>query len=90
MVADSLIGLVKEIEPSAVISGPTVSVKETREWLAANEQPDLILSDIQLADGVSLDVFSGGKVKCPIIFTTAYNEYALRAFKVNSIDYLLK
>ena len=58
--------------------------------MAANEQPDLILSDIQLADGVSLDVFSGGKVKCPIIFTTAYNEYALRAFKVNSIDYLLK
>ena len=55
LVADSLIGLVKEIEPSAVISGPTVSVKETREWWAANEQPDLILSDIQLADGVSLD-----------------------------------
>ena len=90
LVAESLIGLVKEIEPSAVISGPTVSVRETKEWLANNEQPDLILSDIQLADGISLDIFSGEKIECPIIFTTAYNEYALRAFKVNSIDFLLK
>ena len=55
-----------------------------------NQQPDLILSDIQLADGISLDIFAADRPECPIIFTTAYDEYALRAFKVNSIDYLLK
>jgi DNA-binding LytR/AlgR family response regulator len=66
------------------------TVSETREWLQQDNQPDLILSDIQLADGVSLDIFSNTRPGCPIIFTTAYNEYALRAFKVNSIDYLLK
>jgi DNA-binding LytR/AlgR family response regulator len=65
-------------------------VKETKEWLLNHPQPDLILSDIQLADGISLDIFSGNTPECPIIFTTAYNEYAIRAFKVNSIDYLLK
>lgn len=90
LVAESLISLVKEIEPSANIAGPLVSVKETKEWFQTHPQPDLILSDIQLADGISLDIFSGNKPECPIIFTTAYNEYALRAFKVNSIDYLLK
>ena len=90
LVAESLISLVKEIEPSANIVGPMPSVQETREWLKNNSQPDLILADIQLADGISLDIFSGEKPECPIIFTTAYNEYALRAFKVNSIDYLLK
>ena len=90
LVAESLISLVKEIEPGANIIGPMVSVKESKEWLKKNTQPDLILSDIQLADGISLDIFSGDKPECPIIFTTAYNEYAIRAFKVNSIDYLLK
>jgi DNA-binding LytR/AlgR family response regulator len=90
LVAESLIGLVKEIEPSSTIVGPIATVKETKEWLQKNNQPDLILSDIQLADGVSLDIFLNNKPECPIIFTTAYNEYALRAFKVNSIDYLLK
>ena len=90
LVAESLISLVKEIEPTAVIVGPMASVRETREWLQKNAQPDLILADIQLADGISLDIFSGSKPECPIIFTTAFNEYALRAFKVNSIDYLLK
>lgn len=90
LVAESLMALVRQIEPSAIVSGPLVSVKDTIEWLASNDPPDLILSDIQLADGISLDIFSAGIARCPIIFTTAYNEYALRAFKVNSIDYLLK
>lgn len=90
LVAESLISIVKEIEPSANIAGPMASVRETKEWLQQNPQPDLILADIQLADGISLDIFSGSRPECPIIFTTAYNEYALRAFKVNSIDYLLK
>ena len=90
LVAESLIRLVKEIEPSSRIVGPMASVKETKLWLQKNPRPDLILSDIQLADGISLDIFSTNRPECPIIFTTAYNEYALRAFKVNSIDYLLK
>ena len=90
LVAESLISLVKEIEPGATLFGPMASVKETKLWLQSHPQPDLILSDIQLADGISLDIFSGDKPECPIIFTTAYNEYAIRAFKVNSIDYLLK
>jgi len=58
--------------------------------LSGGHLPDLILADIQLADGISLDVFTENNIKCPVIFTTAYNEYAIRAFKVNSIDYLLK
>ena len=90
LVAESLIRLVKDIEPEAVVVGPVASVQETKEWLRKNHQPDLILSDIQLADGISLDIFAGDRPECPIIFTTAYDEYALRAFKVNSIDYLLK
>lgn len=90
LVAESLLKLVKQLEPSAELHGPVASVKESLKWLAENPQPDLILSDIQLADGISLDIFSEYKLNCPVIFTTAYNEYAIRAFKVNSIDYLLK
>jgi two-component system, LytTR family, response regulator len=90
LVAVSLIKLVKELEPDTLIQGPIASVKESVEWLASHAPPDLILADIQLSDGISLDIFSDGTINCPIIFTTAYNEYAIRAFKVNSIDYLLK
>ena len=89
-VAVSLAKIVQELEPNAELIGPLGSVTDTREWLSKNPNPDLILSDIQLADGISLDIFSGGKILCPIIFTTAYNEYAIKAFKLNSIDYLLK
>lgn len=90
LVAESLIRQVKQVEPDAVLIGPLPSVKASLHWLSENPQPDLILSDIQLADGISLDIFSEYKIHCPVIFTTAYNEYAIRAFKVNSIDYLLK
>lgn len=90
LVAESLMKQVKQVEPSAEITGPLPTVKASLKWLAENPQPDLILSDIQLADGISLDIFSAYKLTCPVIFTTAYNEYAIRAFKVNSIDYLLK
>ncbi|HRH60632.1 MAG TPA: LytTR family DNA-binding domain-containing protein, partial [Chitinophagaceae bacterium] len=90
LVAVSLINLVKEIEPAAVLHGPLGSVKDAAEWLSKNELPDLILADIQLSDGISLDIFANSNPACPIIFTTAYNEYAIRAFKLNSIDYLLK
>jgi len=90
LVAESLMKQVRQVETGAELSGPLPTVKASLKWLAENPQPDLILSDIQLADGISLDIFSESKINCPVIFTTAYNEYAIRAFKVNSIDYLLK
>jgi len=90
LVAESLMKIVRQLEPSAELIGPIPTVKASLKWLSENIQPDLILSDIQLADGISLDIFYEQKINCPIIFTTAYNEYAIRAFKVNSIDYLLK
>jgi len=66
------------------------SVSESIEWFANNEHPDLIFLDIQLSDGLSFEIFEAVDVKSSIIFTTAYDEYALQAFKLNSIDYLLK
>jgi len=89
LVAKSLISILKQLEPDAEITGPVETVKEASRALITGI-PDLIISDIQLADGISLDVFNQQKIQCPIIFTTAYDEYAIRAFKLNSIDYLLK
>lgn len=66
------------------------SVSESVAWFRNNEHPDLILLDIQLSDGISFEIFEQVEVKSAIIFTTAYDEYALKAFKLNSIDYLLK
>src|SRR3954471_15079001 len=66
------------------------SLKTAKRWFMQNAEPDLIFMDIQLSDGVSFELFDIYQVNCPVIFTTAYDEYALRAFKVNGIDYLLK
>ena len=66
------------------------SVEESVEWFSTNEHPDLIFLDIQLSDGLSFEIFEKIEIKSAVIFTTAYDEYALRAFKLNSIDYLLK
>lgn len=66
------------------------SVEESIEWFSNNEHPDLIFLDIQLSDGLSFEIFESIDIKSAIIFTTAYDEYALQAFKLNSIDYLLK
>jgi len=66
------------------------SVKEAIHWLQHNPNPDLLFLDIQLSDGISFEIFEKVKVKSAIIFTTAYDEYALKAFKLNSVDYLLK
>ena len=66
------------------------SVEESLEWFQNNEHPDLIFLDIQLSDGLSFEIFETIDIKSAIIFTTAYDEYALQAFKLNSIDYLLK
>lgn len=82
--------LLRSVRPDATVLAVTDSVRTTVEWLKVNPAPDLILLDIHLADGLSFEIFDGVKVTCPVIFTTAYDEYALKAFKVNSIDYLLK
>lgn len=66
------------------------SVEEALNWFSENEHPDLIFLDIQLSDGLSFEIFEKTNIKSAVIFTTAYDEYALRAFKLNSIDYLLK
>ena len=71
-----------------VVVGKLDSIKGSIEWLKENPTVDLIFMDIQLADGLSFEIFDKVEVKSPVVFTTAYNEYALRAFKVNSIDYL--
>jgi len=66
------------------------SVEESVNWLQANKSPSLIFMDIQLADGLSFEIFESVDVQSPIIFTTAYDQYSIKAFKVNSVDYLLK
>lgn len=66
------------------------SVKDTVKWFHSHAQPDLLFLDIHLADGSAFEIFDRTTINCPIIFTTAYDEYALKAFKVSSIDYLLK
>ena len=82
--------LVKEIKPEAHVQDKLDSIKRSVEWLKTNPAPDLILMDIQLADGISFQIFDQCDVVSPVIFTTAYDAYALKAFKVNSIDYILK
>ena len=79
-----------QVEPSANVVGITESIQSTVEWLENNTKPDLILMDIELSDGQSFEIFNRVKVNSAVIFTTSYDEYALKAFKVNSIDYLLK
>ena len=66
------------------------SVADTIDWFGCHAMPELVFMDIHLADGSAFEIFEHTDITCPIIFTTAYDEYALRAFKVNSIDYLLK
>jgi DNA-binding LytR/AlgR family response regulator len=73
-----------------MVVGEEDSIKSTVAWLESHPAPDLILMDIELADGQSFEIFNQTKVKSPVIFVTSYDEYALKAFKVNSVDYLLK
>ena len=90
LVARSLQKMVLELEPQATILAMLDSVAAAVSWFRQHPQPDLVLSDIQLSDGTSFDIFGQVAVEAPIIFTTAYDEYALKAFKLNSLDYLLK
>ncbi|HZH70239.1 MAG TPA: LytTR family DNA-binding domain-containing protein [Flavobacteriaceae bacterium] len=83
--------LQRMLEKMGVQVGSTLhSVEEAKVWFQENSQPDLIFLDIQLSDGLSFEIFEDIQLKSAIIFTTAYDEYALQAFKLNSIDYLLK
>jgi DNA-binding LytR/AlgR family response regulator len=88
--AERLVGLIKKYDSSIDITKIVQSVENAVQWLNTHPEPDLIFMDIQLADGLSFEIFEQTIVKTPVIFTTAYDEYALKAFKVNSIDYLLK
>src|SRR5690349_20126521 len=90
LVAKDLLNLIARLAPDAQVLQVLSSVESARKWFSENTIPDLILSDIQLSDGISFDIFESLHLSCPIIFTTAYDEYAIRAFKLNSIDYLLK
>ena len=82
--------MVEAIVPAAAILGILSSIEKAIEWFKSNPLPDLVFMDIQLADGISFEIFNHVQVNCPVIFTTAHENYALQAFKVNSIDYLLK
>lgn len=88
--AERLQRLLAQAAPQAQVLAVLDTVAGALAWLASHPAPDLILSDIQLADGLSLDVFAQTVVACPVIFTTAYDQYALQAFRANGIDYLLK
>src|SRR5512133_277301 len=80
----------ESVDPGAQVVGTAYSIESSVEWLQSNPHPDLILMDIELADGQSFEIFNLVDVKSPVIFTTSYDEFALKAFKVNSVDYLLK
>lgn len=88
--AEKLARILNQIEPSISIIGTTESVEATLNWFQSNSMPDLIFMDIQLDDGLCFELFELMNLQIPVIFTTAYNEYMLNAFKVNSVDYLLK
>ncbi|MDE5987705.1 MAG: LytTR family DNA-binding domain-containing protein [Prevotella sp.] len=86
----NMVNALQTIEPMIEIAGNTESVSRTVKWLQNNPQPDLIFMDIQLSDGSAFMLFDRMKIETPIVFTTAYDQYAIDAFRVNSIDYLLK
>lgn len=88
--ADKIIRLLKKVDKSIVVMDVIETVEEAINRLQERPQPDLILMDIQLDDGLCFEIFDTVNVDIPVIFTTAYDEYTLKAFKVNSIDYLLK
>ena len=87
---DSLINCIRATDNSITIAGTTTGVADTVDWLNRHHAPDMILMDIELADGLSFNIFKETVINCPVIFITAYNKYLMQAFDYNSIDYLLK
>ena len=90
MAAKTLKKLLGVVSPGIEIVGILESIEDSVDWISSHSMPDLIFMDIHLADGSSFAIFDRVTITCPVIFTTAYDEYALKAFEVNSIDYLLK
>lgn len=90
IIANMLVSKLQKIAPDIDVIAILPSLKTARRWFGEHAEPDLMFMDIQLSDGVSFDLFSHYTLNCPVIFTTAFDEYAIRAFKVNGIDYLLK
>jgi DNA-binding LytR/AlgR family response regulator len=90
LIAKELVNKIAAVAADVVIIEILPSLKTAKKWFMQNAEPDLLFMDIQLSDGVSFELFEHFKLACPVIFTTAYDDYAIRAFKVNGIDYLLK
>jgi len=90
LVCDYLVSLISKLRTKLEIVATLDTVKSAVQWFTNNSAPDLAFMDIRLADGLSFEIFENCVVPCPVIFTTAYDEYAIKAFKVHSIDYLLK
>ena len=88
--ADLLKNLICQLDEDIEVVTVLQTVEDSVEWLENNQHPDILFVDIHLADGSSFSIFEKTEVKCPIVFTTAYDEYSLKAFEVNSIDYILK
>ena len=90
IIANVLLNKIQKVANDVDVVTILPSLKTARKWLGENAEPDIMFMDVQLSDGVSFDIFNDFSLKCPVIFTTAYDEYAIRAFRVNGIDYLLK
>lgn len=90
IIAKLLQNKIKKADPDIQVTDILPSLKVARKWFLNNAEPDMLFMDIQLSDGVSFELLEQYKLTCPIVFTTAYDEYAIRAFKVNGVDYLLK
>jgi len=88
--AKSLENILKELRPFAKIRGPYQSIEESVTALSQGPKPDLLFMDIQLADGLSFEIFKSMEISCPVVFCTAFDEYSLEAFKRNGVDYVLK
>jgi DNA-binding LytR/AlgR family response regulator len=90
IIAEVLKTKIRDVAPDVHVAEVLPSLKAARKWFGSQPQPDILFMDIQLSDGISFELLETHTFTCPIIFTTAYDEYAIRAFKVNSVDYLLK
>jgi len=90
LAAEKIENLLLQVDPTITVKAKLKSIEAAIDWFSKNQHPDLIVSDIRLLDGLSFEIFQKVKVNKPVIFTTAYDQYAIRAFEVNSIDYLLK
>ncbi len=90
LLAKELEATLTEVDESVKIIDVLPSLKTARKWFMQNPEPDIIFMDVQLSDGISFTLFEEFELKCPVIFTTAYDQYAVKAFKVNGADYLLK